>query len=146
VEHADMNPADAEPAAQLERSLELAVERIGDPTARVYHRLFELAPDLEPLFAGDRSGSVRAEMLQRALETVTDLLRGAPYAHGLIATEQINHAQFGVPPARFGLFLVAVADVLRDALGTEWDGAIASAWQTVLARADAACGAAQAAG
>jgi hemoglobin-like flavoprotein len=137
-----MQTPDPDLAERLEHSLELAAARIGDPTARVYRRLFELAPDLEPLFAADRSGSVRGEMLQRAFETLLDLLRGAPYAPGLLATEQINHAQFGVPPARFKLFLVAVADVIRDALGAQWDGAIASAWQAVLARADAACGAA----
>jgi hemoglobin-like flavoprotein len=134
-----MEALDAALAAKLERSLELTAERLGDPTARVYRRLFELAPDLEPLFAGDRSGSVRGEMLQRALETLLDLVRGVPYAHGLIATEQTNHSQFGVPPASFTLFLVAVVDVVRDALGAQWDAAIASAWHAVLERAAAAC-------
>lgn len=133
-----MPETDADLAVALERSLELVAERIGDPAARIYRRLFELAPELEPLFAADRSGSVRGEMLLRAFETAADLLRGAAYAPGLIATERINHAQFGVPPERFALFLVAVVDVVREALGAQWDGAAASAWGTVLARAAAA--------
>lgn len=121
-------------AELIERSLHGVAETVGDPAPQVYQRLFQLAPGVEPLFAADRSSSVRGEMLQRALETVNDLVAGVPYARGLIATEFQNHQQFGVPAAQFGLFFVAMVDTFRAALGERWDAATEGAWQSVLAQ------------
>jgi hypothetical protein len=73
-------------------------------------------------------------MLQRAFETVHDLLAGAPYAHGMIAAEFQNHQQIGVPPERFGLLFVAMVQTFRAQLGAQWDAATDGAWQSVLAQ------------
>jgi nitric oxide dioxygenase len=127
-------PDTADRVALIERSLHAVAERIGDPGALVYRRLFELAPELQPLFVGDATGSVRGEMLQRAFETVHDLLAGAPYAHGMIAAEFQNHQQIGVPAERFGLLFAAMVDVFRTQLGAQWDAATDAAWRSVLAQ------------
>lgn len=124
----------ADRVALIEHSLHAVAERVGDPAVLVYRRLFELAPELQPLFVRDTTGSVRGEMLQRAFETVHDLLAGAPYAQGMIAAEFQNHQQIGVPAERFGLLFVAMIDVFRTQLGAQWDAATDAAWRSVLAQ------------
>ena len=55
---------------QFDRSLEVVVAEMGDPTEAVYATLFERQPQLLELFVLDVDGAVRGEMLVRALETL----------------------------------------------------------------------------
>ena len=118
----------------IESSLEAVAERVGDPAPLVYRRLFEIAPELQALFVRDTDGSVRGEMLQRAFETILDLLGEGHYARGLIATEFVNHQNIGVPPTQFELFFVAMIDTLREVLGEQWTPETAEAWDAVRTR------------
>ena len=54
----------------IESSLEAVADVLGDPTERVYERLFEHSPELREMFVLDTDGSVRGEMLHRVFETV----------------------------------------------------------------------------
>ncbi len=119
----------------IEASLELAADRIGDPTQEVYRRLFALHPAMEAEFWRDRSGSIRGEMLTRSFETVLDLAGPRAWGNQLIATEVQNHAQYGIPPAVFADFLPIVAGVIRDGCGAEFTAAMADAWDAVLTEA-----------
>ena len=123
--------ARARRADVIERSLQAVADRVGDPGEQVYARLFELLPDSLPLFVRDRNGQVRAEMLQRAFETVLDLVRDGNFARGMLHAEYVNHRQIGVPNGAYDVFFTAMADAFRRILGTEWGPEEEGAWQSV---------------
>ena len=115
----------------IESSLAAVAERVGDPAPQVYARLFEMAPELQPLFVRDTDGSVRAEMLARALETLLDLVGEGHYARGLIATEFVNHQNIGVPADRFGVFFDAMISTFREVLADAWTDDVDAAWDAL---------------
>lgn len=121
----------------LEQSLELVVERVGDPAPRVYQQLFEASPELRALFVNDPSGSVRGEMFHRVVEALLDVAANRPYAGGMIAAEWVNHRGIGVLPQQFDSFFVAVFEVCRQALGPDWTAGVDAAWRTTLDRVSA---------
>lgn len=118
----------------MEWLLHAVAERIGDPAPRVYARLFDESPHLQPLFVGDRSGSVRAEMFLRALDTLSDLAAGRPYAPGMIASERVTHGNNGIGVAQFDRFFQIIGEVFREALGAQWSPATDALWQDLMAR------------
>ncbi len=115
----------------IERSLQAVADRVGDPGQQVYARLFELLPDSEPLFVRDRQGQVRAEMLQRAFETVLDLVRDGHFARGMLHAEYVNHRQIGVPHGAYDVFFTAMVDAFRTLLGPDWGPQEEGAWRSV---------------
>lgn len=122
----------------LAASLELVVERCGDPTELVYDRLFGQQPEMKALFLGDHSRQARGQMLAIALDTLTDLAAGETWAGNMIRAERINHDQIGVPFDVFATFFAVVHETFRDAAGEAWSGEMEAAWDAVLARAAAA--------
>lgn len=118
-------------AALIEDSLQQVADRIGDPAVLIYRRLFELAPEVEPLFVADRSGNVRAEMLHRALDAIMDLVGDGRFATGLFHSEFVNHQQIGVHADAFDLFIVAMIDTFRATLGPDWTEGHEQAWRSV---------------
>lgn len=118
----------------LERSLELVVERIGDPAPRVYEQVFVACPELRAMFVNDPTGAVRGEMFHRVVEALLDVAADRPYAGGMIAAEWFNHRGIGVPTTQFESFFGAVAAVCRQALGDDWSADIDAAWSSTLAR------------
>lgn len=123
-------------AQLIEHSLEMVVERVGDPGQLIYQRLFAQMPDLEALFVRDTDGSVRGEMLQRAFETLLDLANDGHYAKGLIATEFVNHQNLGVPADQFELFFKVIVDSIRQVLAEHWSAEIEAAWSSLAKRID----------
>jgi hemoglobin-like flavoprotein len=119
------------------RSLDLLAARGIDPAPAVYARVFAAYPGLEALFVRDRSGTVRGQMLQVALEALLDLNEGGFYAPGLLHAERVNHQGLGVPAAAFDAFLAILMETVRDLLGPDWDEEMGAAWRALLARADA---------
>jgi hemoglobin-like flavoprotein len=126
---ADMTQIDDEPVT---RSLELLAERVGDPAALVYRRLFEAYPETEALFVRDTTGAVRGEMLAMAFQCLLDLDGG--YEANLIRAERVNHEGFGVAPAAFADFFPVLMDTVRDVLGDDWTREIEAAWTERIAR------------
>ncbi|HEY0438024.1 MAG TPA: hypothetical protein VGC92_15395, partial [Phenylobacterium sp.] len=72
----------------MEASLEALAERVGDPTAQVYARLFAEFPQTEALFVRDSNGAVRGEMLAVAFQCLLDMGGAGAYAANLIAAER----------------------------------------------------------
>lgn len=120
-------------AALIEQSFELAAERGGDITARVYENLFAKYPEIIPLFVRDTTGAVRGEMLTRTIEAVLDYIGPNAFAENFLRCEVVTHDGYGVPPQIFSKFFDVLAETLRDILGAEWSPAMAHEWQALLA-------------
>jgi hemoglobin-like flavoprotein len=127
-------------AAELvEASLEAVAEKVGDPAAQVYARLFAEFPDTEALFMRDTTGAVRGEMLTVAFQCLLDMGGAGAYAANLIAAERVNHGGVGVAPDAFARFFPIVAETCRDALGDAWTVETDAAWTELLGRLEAIC-------
>ncbi|HLZ83892.1 MAG TPA: globin [Caulobacteraceae bacterium] len=121
-------------ASLIERTLEIAAEREGDLTPRVYARLFAAHPDMEALFIRDTNGAVRGEMLARVFEMILDFIDRRAYAAQMIQCEVVTHEGYGVPPEVFGVFFGSVADTLQEILGADWTPAVDASWRVMLDR------------
>jgi hemoglobin-like flavoprotein len=128
---------DAEDAALITQSLEIASERGGDLTSAVYARLFRDRPELEALFVMDRDGAVRGEMLSRVFDAILDFIGERAYAHNLIHAEASNHDGYNVPRDVFALFFTTVADTVEEACGDVWSTDMSQAWKRLLNALDA---------
>ncbi len=114
-------------------TLEAVAERHGDPTAAIYAELFARHPELEKLFWLDRDGSVRAAMVQQALECILDQVGEGKTAATIMADERSRHDGYGVPPERFDAFMAAMRDAFRRIMGEAWTGEMECAWERLLA-------------
>lgn len=119
-------------AAIVERSLDLLVERAGDPGPEVYARLFAEIPDAEPRFARDTSGAIRAEMLSMVFACLMD--PAGPYQIHLVRAERVNHDGFGTPNREFDRFFGIVQETCRDLLADDWTPAFEAAWNAQIAQ------------
>jgi hemoglobin-like flavoprotein len=117
----------------IEASLGLAAERGGDLMPRVYARLFEARPDLEPLFGKDVNDAVKGEMLAQVFDTIFDFIGDRVYADHLMRSHSITHEAYNVPPAVFLSFFTVVADTVAEVIGSEWNSEMAAAWDALLA-------------
>ncbi len=118
--------------AAILATLETVAERHGDPTAAIYGELFSRYPELEKLFWLDRDGSLRAAMVQQALECILDQAGERRTAATIISAERARHDAYGVPPERFDDFLVAMRDVFRRIMGADWTDEMEQAWAGLL--------------
>ncbi len=119
----------------LVASLELVAARVADPAPLVYAWLFERFPGLQALFVRDRSGIVRGQMVQVAIEGLLDLAGDRAYAAGLLQTERVNHQGLGVPPEAFDSFYGVLLEVFREICGTEWTAEMEASWSRLTAAA-----------
>ena len=123
-------------AAAIERSLEIAAERAGDLTPRVYELLFERQPEMKILFWRDTGGAIKGEMLMRVFEAIFDFIGERQYAHRLIQSEVVTHAGYDVPPDVFATFFGLVSEVVRESCADGWTPGMEAAWRRVLADLD----------
>jgi hemoglobin-like flavoprotein len=131
-----MRSTEAAHAQDIEASLEIAAERGGDLTPRVYALLFERQPRMRALFWRDTDGAIKGEMLMRVFEAVLDFIGERRYADHLIQCEVVTHEGYDVPRDVFATFFGVVAEVVREACGPDWSPATAAAWRTLLADLD----------
>lgn len=123
-------------ATAIIESLEVAAERGGDLTARVYDILFERQPAMRRLFWRDSDGAIKGEMLSRAFDAIIDFVGERHYAHRLIQSEVINHEGFDVPREVFASFFGVMLEAVRAACGPAWTPTMETAWRSVLADFD----------
>jgi len=123
-------------ADAITASLEIAAERGGDLTPRVYRVLFAREPQLAQLFSRDTDGAIKGEMLMKVIEAILDFIGERRYADHLIEAEAMNHEGFAVPRAVFATFFGVVAEVVKEACGHHWTGAMDDAWRRTLADLD----------
>ena len=127
-------------ADAIESSLEIAAERGGDLTPRVYAVLFAREPQLRELFWRDVNDAIKGEMLMQVIEAILDFVGERRYADHLVEAEAMNHEGFEVPREVFGTFFGIVADVVRETCGDDWTHAMETAWSGVLIDLDAYVG------
>lgn len=121
----------------ITRSLELVAEH-GDPVPLVYARVFAAHPEMEKLFVGDTTGSVRGNMLTEALTAMLDFADRDAYGSNMMRAEIVNHENLGVPREVFALFYSTMRDTFAELLGAAWTNDIDAAWNELLARIDTA--------
>jgi hemoglobin-like flavoprotein len=119
--------------AVIENSLAAAAERIGDPAPLIYRRLFATRPEVVPLFSGDASGSIRGEMLARAIDVLLDFVGDQGFATNFLRAERENHAGFGVEPGLYMTFFDVIFEVLSEEMGADWSAEVRQTWAEVLA-------------
>lgn len=117
----------------IEASLAAAAARVDDLTPLVYARLFARLPDMEAEFWRDSKGSIRGEMLARALAAVLDFVAERNFSPAYLRTEMVTHDAYGIPRTAFPLFFAAMADAVADAAGPDWTPMMAAAWEELLA-------------
>ena len=123
-------------ATEIEASLEIAAERCGDLTPRVYERLFARHPQMQALFWRDANGAIKGEMLARAFEAILDFVGERRYADHMLGAEVVTHEGYDVPRSVFATFFPVVRDTVAEAAGAGWTPAMASAWEQMLAEID----------
>lgn len=111
-------------------SLALLAERVGDPKALVYERLFARHPETEALFVMDKGGHVRGQMLAMVLEALLD---GGERLSGLIGIERMNHLGYGVSEDAFDGFYELLLETVREALEEGWTEAMEQGWRARIA-------------
>jgi hemoglobin-like flavoprotein len=91
-----------------------------------YGRLFEIAPDVKPLFRGDMSEQGRKLMATLAVVVngLTNLAAVLPAASALAK----KHVGYGVKPEHYGPVGAALLWTLERGLGPEWTPDLAAAW------------------
>lgn len=123
-------------AAQIEATLELVAERFGDPTPKVYERLFAEHPQMKPHFWRDSTDAVKGEMLSRSFEAILDFVGERRYAHLMIGTEMVTHEGYDVPREVFATFFAIIRDSLKEILAEAWTPEFELAWSELLAEID----------
>ena len=118
----------------MSESLEIVVERVGNPAPQIYERMFRRSPELEPMFVLDRNGSVRAEMIRLCFDALLDLEQEGLYARSLIATELTTHGNNGITPLQFVSLFDTIRDVVREITAEQWQPRHEQAWNEVLSK------------
>ncbi|MCI4644516.1 MAG: globin [Hyphomonadaceae bacterium] len=117
----------------IHATLEQVAARVGDPTGRVYARLFELYPEFEDLFVMDVDGGVRGSMLQTSLECVIGVAEGeSEAAHIVLGAARVDHDGYGLSEDQVDLLFVAMRDTFRDILGETWTPETETVWAGLL--------------
>jgi hemoglobin-like flavoprotein len=123
-------------AHAIESSLEIAADRGGDLTPRVYAVLFEREPQLRELFSRDTHDAIKGEMLMKVIEAILDFVGERRYADHLVEAEAMNHEGFAVPRGVFATFFGIVVEVVRELCGADWTHTMDAAWSTTLVDLD----------
>ncbi|MCP5184354.1 MAG: globin [Pseudomonadales bacterium] len=108
-------------------SLAMAAEAGGDINDAIYARYFELCPDSRQVMQ-HTDEYMRGRMLDEVYRLVMndDTAGDREY----LTFETGNHQSYGAQPHMYENLLLAVRDVVRDAMGDGWSPAIAAAWDT----------------
>jgi len=123
-------------ASEIERTLELVVERCGDPAPQIYARVFAQHPQMKPYFWRDTNDAVKGEMLARTFDAILDFIGERRYADHMIGNEIITHEGYDVPREVFASFFTIIRDSFREILGSDWSPAFETAWSALLADID----------
>ena len=123
-------------ASDIEATLELVVERCGDPAPQMYARVFAQHPQMKPYFWRDTNDAVKGEMLSRTFAAILDFIGERRYADHMIGNELITHEGYDVPREVFASFFTIIRDAFREILGSDWTPTFEHAWSALLADID----------
>ena len=106
------------------------VEPIAEIAAELfYKKLFELDPDLRPLFKGDMTeqGRKLMAMIGTAAKGLNDLDKLVPAVQAL----GVRHAGYGVVDAHYGTVAEALLWALEQGLGDDFTPEVKDAWTEI---------------
>ena len=96
-----------------------------------YGRLFEIAPQVEPLFRGNMTD--QGEKLMATLAVVVNGLGDLERILPAVSTLAKKHVEYGVTPAHYAPVGEALLWTLERGLGESWNEELAAAWLTAYA-------------
>lgn len=99
--------------------------------ADFYRRLFELAPDVKPLFRHDMAAQGRKLFL--TLATVVDALDRLEAIVPVARELAIRHVAYGAKEHHYAAVGSALIETLRDGLGPAFDAPTEAAWASAYA-------------
>jgi hemoglobin-like flavoprotein len=103
------------------------VRPISEAAARMFYgRLFEIAPEVKPLFKGDMAEQGRK--LMATLAVVIGSLHDLPTILPAVSTLAKKHVEYGVKPSHYAAVGAALLWTLERGLGTTWTPEAAKAW------------------
>ena len=118
-----MTPGDVE----LVQSTFERVRPISEAAARMFYgRLFEIAPEVKPLFKGDMAEQGRK--LMATLAVVVGSLHSLQTILPAVSTLAKKHVEYGVKPSHYAAVGAALLWTLERGLGTAWTPETAKAW------------------
>ncbi|MCV9386315.1 globin family protein [Reichenbachiella ulvae] len=115
---------------QLVQETFAMVAPIADKAAEIFYaKLFELDPDLKPLFKGDISeqGKKLMAMLAAAVKGLDDLGALVPVVQDLGK----RHVGYGVKDEHYDTVAAALLSTLEAGLGDAWNDDVKTAWTNV---------------
>src|SRR6267154_625041 len=123
MQGATMTPDDVE----LVQSTFERVRPISEAAARMfYSRLFEIAPEVKPLFKGDMAEQGRK--LMATLAVVVGSLHSLQTILPAVSTLAKKHVEYGVKPSHYASVGAALLWTLERGLGAAWTPEAATAW------------------
>ncbi len=100
---------------------------IADQAASMFYgRLFEIAPQVKPLFKGDLAE--QRKKLVAALAMVVNGLGDLPSILPAASALAKKHVGYGVEPSHYAVVGAALLWTLEHGLGASWNEELASAW------------------
>jgi hemoglobin-like flavoprotein len=118
-----MTPADV---ALVQSSFDKVKPIADDAAALFYGRLFEIAPEVKPLFKGDIKEQGRK--LMATLAVVVNGLDNLPSILPAASALAKKHVGYGVKPGHYTPVGAALLWTLERGLGAAWTPQLAAAW------------------
>lgn len=116
----------------ITQTLELVVEKVGDPAPQVYERLFKDRPDLEEMFFMDSDGGVRGSMLQQCFDCIFDIAGEGVLCSSVIPSECQRHTEYGVESELFISFFKTIQETFKELIADDWTPEMQTAWDGLL--------------
>ncbi|MEN1678943.1 MAG: globin family protein [Planctomycetota bacterium] len=91
-----------------------------------YDRLFEIAPEVRPLFKGDM-----AEQGQKLMQMLSIAVNGLPQLEAIVPAVQemgVRHKDYGVTPEQYDSVGAALLWTLEQGLGEDFTPEVKDAW------------------
>jgi hemoglobin-like flavoprotein len=112
--------------AQVQQSFAMVAPVADEAAALFYGRLFEIAPQLRPLFRGDM-----AEQGRKLMATLAVVVNGLTRLEAILPAASAlarRHVDYGVRPDHYRPVGLALIWTLERSLGSQWTPDLAAAW------------------
>jgi hemoglobin-like flavoprotein len=114
-------------------TFEKVSDRVGDPKARIYTRLFAAHPEFEELFVLDVDGGVRGSMLESCYNCITGAAEQSSLPHFHLEAARMIHDGYGIDESQIDAMFDAIRDTFREVLAGDWTLAMETVWAATLA-------------
>ena len=111
----------------LESSFAILAPQADALAERFYRRLFELHPDVQPMFEGSDLAEQQKKLLA-ALQLVINSLRNPDILKSALDALGKNHQAYGAEAVHYDAVAAVMLEVLEEFAGDRWDSSMAAAW------------------